>query len=54
MDARLAWQYNRQTELSVLGRNLLRDRHTEFIGGLPATQAFDVRRNVLLQALVRF
>lgn len=54
LDLRLAWQYNRQVELSVMGRNLLKDRHTEFISSMPYTQAFDVRRSVLFQAVARF
>jgi len=54
LDMRLAWQVNRSTELSLLGRNLLRDRHTEFINIFPVTRAYDVQRSALVQAVVRF
>lgn len=54
LNARLAWQVNRQTELSIMGRNLLKDRHAEFISTLPYTRAYDMRRSVLAQAVVRF
>lgn len=54
LDVRLAWQYKRNTELSLMGRNLLKDRHTEFINILPFTRAYDVQRSVLAQAVLRF
>jgi iron complex outermembrane receptor protein len=54
LDMRLAWKAGRHTELSVLGRNLLKDRHTEFINIFPMTRAFDVQRSVLVQAVTRF
>jgi iron complex outermembrane receptor protein len=54
LDMRLAWQINRNTELSVLGRNLLKDRHTEFINILPTTRAYDVQRSLQLQWVTRF
>ena len=54
LDVRLAWQVNRNTELSVLGRNLLKDRHTEFINIFPVTRAYDVQRSALVQAVRRF
>lgn len=54
LDVRLGWQFNRNTELSLMGRNLLKDRHTEFINVLPFTRAYDVQRSVLAQAVFRF
>lgn len=54
LDMRLAWRVNRSTELSVQGRNLLKDRHTEFINIFPVTRAYDVQRSALVQAVVRF
>ena len=54
LDVRLAWQLNRNTELSVQGRNLLQDRHTEFINIFPMTRAYDIQRSALVQAVVRF
>jgi iron complex outermembrane receptor protein len=54
LDMRLAWQFNRNTEFSVQGRNLLKDRHTEFINIFPVTRAYDIQRSALVQAVVRF
>ena len=54
LDMRLAWQVNRNTELSILGRNLLKDRHTEFMNILPTTRAYDVQRSALVQVVTRF
>lgn len=54
LDMRLAWKAGRHTELSVLGRNLLKNRHTEFINIFPMTRAYDVQRSVLVQAVTRF
>ena len=51
---RLAWKAGRHTELSVLGRNLLKSRHTEFINLFPVSRAYDVQRSVLVQAVTRF
>ena len=50
----LAWQVNRSLEVSLLGRNLLKDRHTEFINIFPVTRAYDAQRSALVQAVVRF
>ncbi len=54
LDMRLAWQVNRNTELSISGRNLLKDRHTEFMSILPTTRTYDVQRSALVQAVTRF
>jgi len=54
LDMRLAWQASRNIELSVQGRNLLKDRHTEFINIFPVTRAYDIQRSALVQAVVRF
>jgi iron complex outermembrane receptor protein len=54
LDVRLAWQVNRNTELSILGRNLLKARHTEFMSTLPTTRAYDIQRSAMVQAVVRF
>jgi iron complex outermembrane receptor protein len=43
LDLRLAWRGWRRMEISVVGQNLLHDRHTEF--GAPA-QRGDVERGV--------
>lgn len=54
LDMRLAWKAGRQTELSLLGRNLLKDRHTEFISSFPVSRAYDVQRSLTLQLVTRF
>lgn len=54
LDMRLSWKAGRQTELSLLGRNLLKDRHTEFISSFPVSRAYDVQRSLLLQLVTRF
>ena len=43
LDVRLAWQPRPNLELSIVGRNLLHDRHAEF--GVPATRQ-EVERGV--------
>jgi iron complex outermembrane receptor protein len=54
LDMRLAWKAGRQSELSLLGRNLLKDRHTEFISSFPVSRAYDVQRSLTLQWVTRF
>ncbi len=54
LDARLAWQVDRQLELAVMGKNLLTNRHTEFVDTLPYTRAYDVPRTLFITALWRF
>jgi iron complex outermembrane receptor protein len=54
LDMRLAWKAGRQTELSLMGRNLLKDRHTEFISSFPVSRAYDVQRSLTLQLVSRF
>ena len=55
VDARLAWQVDRQLEVAVIGKNILSNRHTEFIDTLlPYTRAYDVQRTLFLTALWRF
>lgn len=54
LDARLAWQVDRQLELALLGKNLLRNRHTEFIDTAPNARAYDVQRSLFVSALWRF
>jgi iron complex outermembrane receptor protein len=54
LDMRLSWKASRQTELSLLGRNLLKDRHTEFISSFPVSRAYDVQRSLQLQLVTRF
>lgn len=46
LDARLAWEINRDVELSLQGRNLIEARHFES-GGQPSLTATQVERDVL-------
>lgn len=50
LDARLAWQVTQRVELSLLGQNLLNDRHAEFD---PAGTASFFGRRVFLKVLVQ-
>lgn len=50
LDARLAWQVTPRVELSLLGQNLLNDRHAEFE---PAATASYFGRRVFLKVLVQ-
>jgi len=54
LDTRLAWQVDRGLELAVIGKNLLTNRHSEFINMLPYTRAYDVKRSVMVSMLWRF
>lgn len=54
LDVRLSWQINRNTEVSIQGRNLLKDRHTEFMSIMPTTRAYDVQRSALVRVVNRF
>ena len=54
LDMRLAWKPGRHMELALLGRNLLQNRHSEFINIFPVTRAYDVQRSVMVQAVTRF
>ena len=54
LDARLAWQVDRQLELAVMGKNLLTNRHPEFVDTFPYTRAYDVQRTLFFTALWRF
>jgi iron complex outermembrane recepter protein len=53
-DMRLSWKAGRQTEVSLLGRNLLKKDHTEFISSFPVSRAFNAQRSVMLQVVTRF
>ncbi|MBA3683689.1 MAG: TonB-dependent receptor [Planctomycetes bacterium] len=51
LEARLGWMARRDLELSVVGQNLLHDRHSEF--GVPATRA-EIERGVYGKVVWRF
>jgi len=54
LDARLAWQVDRQLEVAVMGKNLLTNRHSEFVDTYPYTRMYDAQRALFLTALWRF
>ena len=54
LDMRLAWLTQRHLELSVMGRNLLKKRHVEFINIMPSMAVHEVHRSLLLQAVMRY
>ncbi len=54
MDARLGWAANDHVELSIVGRNLLDDRHPEFAASALQTQRTEVERSVFGQVSIRF
>jgi len=45
LDARLAWRATGNVELSVVGQNLLHERHAEY--GFPSATRPEVERSVL-------
>jgi iron complex outermembrane receptor protein len=45
MDARLAWHLGRHWEFSIVGQNLLRERHVEYISPSPAPEE-EIARSV--------
>lgn len=54
LDARLAWQKNKNLEFAIVGKNLLKSRHTEFFNVVPNSVPYDVSRSVFVTALWRF
>ncbi|NOQ36488.1 MAG: TonB-dependent receptor [Methylococcaceae bacterium] len=53
LDLRLAWQFNENLELSLIGQNLL-GKHREFRGSTVDTQATDVEPSVFFKADFHF
>ena len=54
VDARLAWHPTESLELSVVGQNLLDERHFEFIGATDQTQPSQALRSVYGKVTWRF
>jgi len=54
LDAGLEWKVRKDFELSLVGRNLLNDEHTEFIPSLIKTTATKVERELYLKAQWHF
>ncbi len=54
MDARLGWRPTQNLELSLVGQNLLANRHAEFRPSSITTQATEVERSVYGRITLRF
>jgi len=54
LDARLGWKINDNTELSLVGRNLLDRLHPEFKDNRGASFATEVERSFLVELVYRF
>ena len=52
LDLRVGWQVTKNVELSVVGQNLLHDRHPEF--GVPGPTQHEIERGVYGKVLLRF
>ncbi len=54
LDARLGWQIAENTELSLVGQNLLEQRHQEYNGSRGALVATEAERSFFMQLTRRF
>ena len=54
LDARVAWAPTKHWEISVVGQNLLDDRHSEFAPSIIPTQRTEVQRGVYGKVTFRF
>ena len=54
LDVRLAWRPTRNVELSIVGQNLLDDRHPEFSPSFVATQRVEIQRGMYGKVTWRF
>lgn len=54
LDMRLAWQYSRRLEFSVVGQNLLDDRHPEFATDFLTAPTYQIRRSGYVRAKWEF
>ena len=54
LDLRLSWKPCKNTEISIVGQNLLQSRHTEFTSQTISTPRTDVQRSVYAQVTFRF
>ncbi len=52
LDMRLGWHARENIELSIIGQNLLHDRHQEF--GNPGSQFQEIGRNIFLKFQLRY
>jgi iron complex outermembrane receptor protein len=51
LDVRFAWKLNKMIELNIVGQNLVKDSHTEFIPSSPAPK--DVERSIYIKVIGR-
>lgn len=54
LDLRYAWRPTRNLELSVVGQNLLDNRHPEFVPNLLPSQALEIERSFYVKAKWQF
>lgn len=54
IDARLGWLINKNTEIALVGKNLLQTRHIESGAGILYGQATAIERSALLQVRLTF
>ena len=54
LDARLGWRANKNFDLSLVGRNLLDPRHSEYVQFVSFNELHEVLREVYLMAEWRF
>ena len=54
LDVRLAWQVSKNVELSIVGQNLLDDRHREFYPVIIPTQSTEIQRSIYGKISIRF
>ena len=54
LDMRYAFRIGRQAEISIVGQNLLDQRHLEFVGDYLPTQPSEIGRSLLIKGTWHF
>jgi iron complex outermembrane recepter protein len=54
LDTGLSWQFAERNSFSIVGQNLLRDHHLEFVDSTGSAQTALLKRSVFAQFTVRF
>ena len=54
LDVNLSWHYKKHVELSVIGRNLLQNKHLEFVPIIQRTVPAEIPRSVYVKLEVKF
>ena len=49
LDSELSWKSGKQFSMSLVGQNLLQDRHLEFLGTLGSVQSSEMKRGGYIQ-----